>query len=147
MQTTVKFLRELPKYEVEQPYELYGYPMRESEKITNCEFEYVRDLKVENARPSMKTFKLRDSGFEFVHHQTKIAFTAENFESAGNQSQIVNAYLEETMAMVKKKVGASDVVCFDWRVSIPPQVDAHTLISSLLSVSEEQSYNNRDCAR
>lgn len=96
MQTTVEILGELPKYEQQQPYELYGYPIRESEKMTNCEFEYVRDLQVQDARPSMKNFGLQESGFEFVRHKTQVAFTADNFESAGNQSQDINAYIEET---------------------------------------------------
>lgn len=115
MLTTVKFLKELPKYEQEQPYELYGFPVREAGRITNCEFEYVHDLKVASARLNMYDFKLEDCGFQYVKHESKISLTAENFEMAGNQSKVVLSYLEETIDLVKQQTSASQVICFDWR--------------------------------
>lgn len=39
MQDNLQFLCDLPLYDTDQPYELYGFPEQQSDTRTNCRFE------------------------------------------------------------------------------------------------------------
>ena len=114
--TTLNFLSDLPIYKTEQPYELYGFPEQTSELQTNCRFDNVKDVVIHDVRDRMDEFTLDGAGFTFIRHTSQCELKAEHFETAPEGNDVVTAYLEETMNLVKGYLGADHIVCFDWRV-------------------------------
>lgn len=117
MRDVLQFLADLPLYQLEQPYELYGFPDKESQKRTNCKFESksvevidIRELET-NEKP-----KLLHQGFQLLRHVSQCPLQAKHFETVGGDKSVQMAYLEETIALVQRELNASKVVCFDWRV-------------------------------
>lgn len=122
MLTKLKYLSDIPLLEVEQPYELFGYPTLDSGKITNCEYSVVDDVQIQDVRDGILQYGLDTTGFTFLKHTSSCFVSADDFESAGNDpnNERVVKYLEETMSLVKHELCATKVICFDWRVSEHP---------------------------
>jgi len=117
MKGTLKFLKDLPLYKEEQPYELYGFPESTSSRITNCEFEELSDIDIEDVRGREGDFTIENCGFQFFNAPSSIPLIPENFETPGAHEDVIIAYLKETMGIVEKKLGSPRTICFDWRVS------------------------------
>lgn len=123
MLTRLKYLSDLPLLEVEQPYELFGYPTTDSTKITNCEYSVVDNVPFQDVRKVVVQHVLDMTGFTFLKHASGYFVSPDDFESAGNDpdnEQVVN-YLEETLDLVKRELCAMKVICFDWRVGLSAQ--------------------------
>ena len=118
MNTTLKFCSDLPILDVEQPYELFGYPSLDSGKITNCEYEVIDNIQVDDIRKEAIQPDLDATGFAFLKHCSRMQLKAADFESAGNDldNPAVTDYLKETISLVKQKLKTDQVFCFDWRV-------------------------------
>lgn len=116
MQFTMKFLKELPLYETVQPYKLHDFPELDEEQQTNCVYEerqvFAQDLRGSKRRP---TFAVE--GFEFIDAPTSCVLKDTVFETEGHQpDSVVEAYINETMDLVKKTLGVQFAVTIDWRV-------------------------------
>jgi hypothetical protein len=117
IEASLTFLSDLQSYEFEKPYELY-LPTEPEVARTNCQFTEhhitVRDVRCEE---DTSKFDLDASGFKFVNHSSLKLPTSSLFDDAENANLKLVPYLEETAALVKSQLGASHVICFDWRVS------------------------------
>ena len=114
MLATLKFLADLPLYEEEKPYTLYGFPDDVTPK-SNCEYVMVDNIAVIDARNSEAEFKLNDCGFEFHSKPSSCDLHARNFETSVRK-ELVWRYLKETIALAEETLGAHKAFCFDWRV-------------------------------
>ena len=115
MKDSLQFLCNLPIYQEEQPFELYGFPKQQSDTRTNCKFE-SKDVGVTDAR-LVDDIAIASSGFAFVKHKSACPLEAKHFEEVGGDNTILMQYLEETIDLVKDMFKPVDVICFDWRVS------------------------------
>jgi len=118
MITALRYLKEDPIFEKDVPYELFGHPNQPSERITNCHYVLREGVVVHDVRDSNEAFTLESTGFKYVKHQTKHPLKAEYFEKVGNtykSDDVVTAYLEESIAVLKEQLGIDKVICFDWR--------------------------------
>lgn len=77
---TMKFLKELPIYEVVQPYKLHGFPELSVEQQTNCVYEEIEDVLADGLRDSKSKGRFEEEGFEFMYAPTGCALSAEFFE-------------------------------------------------------------------
>jgi hypothetical protein len=118
MLTTLKFMADLPRYESEKPYEMFGLTEIPAQQRSNCEYVAIDDIPLLDVRDYLEeTFSLKEQGFEFLRHKSQCPLSASDFELPGNEmSPNVETYLKETIAIVKERLGALEVVCFDWRV-------------------------------
>jgi hypothetical protein len=114
MHATLKFLADLPLYDEEKPYTLYGFPDDVQPK-SNCEFAVRDNIPVKDVRGHEAEFKLDECGFEFHHKPSKLDLQAATFQSVGGREGVWR-YLRETMDMAEETLHASKVLCFDWRV-------------------------------
>ncbi|KAK3364322.1 hypothetical protein B0T25DRAFT_61125 [Lasiosphaeria hispida] len=112
MKDNIQFLRELPIYQEEQPYQLYGFPNQDSLARENCEFEAV-DVEVIDTREHPVT--IQDHGFAFVRFKSACDLNAKHFETVGGDPTTLMQYLEETIGFIRNMFEPLDVVCFDWR--------------------------------
>ncbi|KAI0101400.1 hypothetical protein GGR51DRAFT_336070 [Nemania sp. FL0031] len=116
---TLKFLKRLSLYDRVQPYRLHGFPELSKEQQTNCVYENiecidVRDIR--NIRDRASIPCINQTGFEFISAPTKCALSAAVFESGtADADAILDEYIQETMEVVKLRLGASSVVTIDWR--------------------------------
>lgn len=119
MLTSLRFAKDLERFKTEVPYELFGYPNGASNRITNCEYMTVNNIRVHDIRSTPKDYGIDTTGFKYIHHKSSCELQAENFERAGNSvdnNPVVLAYLDETITLVKNELAADQVICFDWRV-------------------------------
>ena len=114
MFATLKFLADLPLYEEERPYTLYGFGDDVTPK-TNCEYVILDNIAVVDAREREADFKLDDCGFEFHHKPSFCDLRAQNFETSVRK-EFVWRYLKETIALAEETLEAPKAFCFDWRV-------------------------------
>lgn len=114
MKDNIQFLRELPLYQEEQPYQLYGFPDQNPLARENCEFE-AKDVEVIDVREHPVT--IPDHGFAFLRFKSSCELEAKHFETVGGDPTVRTQYLEETIDFVRNMFKPLDIVCFDWRVS------------------------------
>jgi hypothetical protein len=115
MYAKIGFLVDLPLYEEEQPYELYGFPTKSSEVQSNCVLE-DKTVSAEDVRGQEWNFTLEGAGFKVINHVSNCELIAEHFEKAPEGNSVVDRYLEETLELVKREFKATRAICFDWRV-------------------------------
>jgi hypothetical protein len=116
MQFTMKFLKELPLYETVQPYKLHDFSEINEEQQTNCVYE-ERQVLAQDLRGSKRQPKFEVEGFEFMDAPTCCILDPAVFETEGPQpDSVVEAYINETMNLVKKRLGVQFAVTIDWRV-------------------------------
>jgi hypothetical protein len=114
---TMKFLKELPIYEVVQPYKLHGFPELSLEQQTNCVYEEIKDVVAEDLRDSKYKCRFENEGFEFMKAPTGCALSAEVFERDNlDVNNIVQDYIQETINVVRERLDARFVLAIDWRV-------------------------------
>jgi len=114
----MKFLKELPLYQTVQPYKLHGYPDLADELQTNCVYEEVDDIQAEDLRISKRDCHFDVEGFEYIRAPSRCRLTAETFETDGDiENAVVQAYIEETMATVQRRLRAHAIFTIDWRVT------------------------------
>jgi hypothetical protein len=114
MLVTLKYLADLPLYEEEKPYTLYGYPEEVTPK-TNCEFVYVENIPATDIRGRESEFKLTECGFESHHKPSSCALRGSIFEKSEGR-EMVWRYLKETIKFAEEILNVQKVLCFDWRV-------------------------------
>lgn len=137
MLATLKFLADLPRYAEEKPFTLYGFP-EHVQPQTNCEYELREDVFIEDARGHEQDYTLDGCGFEFHRRPSKCLLQASIFESVTEREEIWR-YLKETISLGEALLGASKVLCFDWRVC-----DDSLFFSLLFGIFKENGINNRE---
>lgn len=112
---SMQFSKDSPLYHQEKPYEIWcetapGIPK------SNCIYEECRDFRLKNMRTSETHFDYDTSGFKYVYAPSKLRLKGCDCEE-GESNSLVNAYLMETLGLVRKEFGSDQVILFDWRVS------------------------------
>jgi len=117
--TSLKFLKALPLYKTVQPYKLHDcVDMDVDCPETNCEFETIVDIPIQDMRGRVESFSLDQEGFEILRCPSQYAIAAEHFESPSAADEIALAYVKETMDIIKQHMNAVEIIAIDWRVSI-----------------------------
>jgi hypothetical protein len=117
MPFAMKFLKELETYKRNKSYKLHGFPDVSVELQSNCVFEEIEDVVAEDLRDSRDKCHFEEEGFEFVKAPTRCALSAEVFEGDDlDLNDIVRDYIQETMDLVKERLGARSVLTINWRV-------------------------------
>ena len=117
MRASLRFLKDQSLYESIQPYKLHGFPEVEATSQTNCIYEDVHDIYIEDIRESLDDFRIDRAGFEFIKQPSNYDLKAEYFEVAGQGEKIIVSYVKETMGLVRRHMKAKRVIAIDWRVS------------------------------
>lgn len=116
MAFTMKFLKDLPIYQDVQPYRLHGYPELREEQQTNCVYEEISGIHVEDLRNCKLMPRFEEEGFEFIDAPSHYHLTAEVFETEDSvMNKIVQDYVHETMQLVKDRLHSRSVITIDWR--------------------------------
>ena len=118
MLTDLVFLSDLPLYAYEKPYLLLGFPDIPEDERTNFQFTTQKQIYVENVRGREQDFSVLAHGFTFLKHTSNCFLRSDHFERATKNENVVSAYLEECVALLKNQIKGSEVVCIDWRVSM-----------------------------
>jgi hypothetical protein len=119
--TPLRFALDLPVFENEVPYELFGYPLPTSDRITNIDFETIEGINITDVRELEIEPSLETTGFKYIKHKSRCTLEPKYFESAGTSiggNPVVLDYLDETIDLVKSELNTEKVICFDWRVRL-----------------------------
>ena len=115
MEATLEFLADIPLWKEERPYQIF-FKTDGAVSDSNCHFEthsgvHIEDVKALTWKPTLET-----DGFELVttHYQKNLSIP--NFEDPSKMQSVVIPYLQLTRSFLKSRLGAEDVICFDWRV-------------------------------
>jgi hypothetical protein len=117
MRSSLSFLKNLPLYTVEKPYELWlpdGKDVPEGLPSTNCEFIEHSNIEFIDVRSINHSLKLDTAGFKFIEDKNRVDLSAEHL--LPDQSPVLQQYFHDTIKLVKEETGAEKVICFDWRV-------------------------------
>ena len=136
MLATLKFLSDLPLYDLEKPYELCGFPEVPQSNRTNFQFTNHNNTKLEDVRGQEKQYSIDRHGFAFVSHASSLDLKSQYFEHQTRNEAVVNKYLQECIELVKREMRANRVVCIDWRVR---QRYSDALLSSSLTLCTAQT--------
>ena len=115
---TLTYLSDLPIYQNEKLYELWVSEPPADIPQTNSEFTEVHGISIHDARQLTDRCSLDSTGFAWITHMSNFLLNGEELLK-GDQPEKLKAYLEECMDLVKERLEAEHVVCFDWRVSGP----------------------------
>lgn len=119
--SSLSFLDNDPRYQHEKPYEIIA-GMAPSGWKSNCKFTTVPGLLIRDCRNFRDQLTIDTCGFEYHDWDCTSNLQYDIFESAdgGDLSTLIEPYLLETIARVRERFHAEKVVCFDWRVRLPP---------------------------
>lgn len=109
---TLQYLQDLPLYETEKPYWCLLPPHEgfdpNKQRVDNLEFESRPDICIRDITESSEVLNLDTCGFEVLSHHSKLS----SLESAED----VDAYKVETEALLRDKLGADFVKCYEVRI-------------------------------
>jgi hypothetical protein len=112
VQTTLEYLQNLPLYQEQKPYWCFFTPHEgfdpDTQRVDNLEFEEHPGITIEDIRELNYDVSIDNCGFEVLSHRSKSA----GFEQADDVMQ----YRSETEDLLKKKLGAVYVKCYDTRL-------------------------------
>lgn len=115
MSASFTFLSDLPLYQTEKPYTVYGQAPPQL-RPSNCEFTTVAGITVENIRGKEQEFSLSRDGFQYILAPSALSPEISDFLHQDALSEKAKAYLTETTSIAKKFLIAEKAICFDWRV-------------------------------
>jgi hypothetical protein len=109
--TSIEYLQNLPLYQTVKPYYCLLAPHEgfdpDAQRLDNLEFEVFHDIHVTDIRDSINEFSLEKCGFQVLSHNSNgLEFTT---------PEDVQAYKQETEAMLRDKLGAEFVKCYEVR--------------------------------
>lgn len=118
MLATLSFIAESPIYRDVKPFEIIGLSKEEvpDEQKTNIVYETQSAVSVTDIRSIEESPALDSNGFTWIRHTSKHLADPKPFNSANDDHGTVEAFLEETVAMMKETLRASSVYVYDWRV-------------------------------
>lgn len=112
VQATIEYLQRLPLYEDEKPYWCFLPPSEgfdpDEQRVDNLEWEDHSDINIRDIRDSKSQYQINDCGFEVLEHTSQFS----KFEQASD----VEAYRLETEKLLKEKMNAVYVKCYDSRL-------------------------------
>lgn len=112
IRATLQYLQDLPLYETEKPYWCLLPPHEgfdpNAQRVDNLEFESRPDILISDIRESAEALNLDTCGFEVLAHRSDLS----NIETAED----VDAYKAETEALLRDKLGAVFVKCYEVRM-------------------------------
>ncbi len=106
---SMNFISDLDLYKTEKPYNCRAEDLGE---LTNLVFEPHSGIPVNDVRGSEHSFSLREHGFTFFKHKS-------NVTGAVGSIAFIEAYLDETVELLKEFFQSEKVICYDLRVSNP----------------------------
>jgi len=113
--TTLEFLKDLELYRSEKPYfclmPATDATEADNEQIDNLEFECHDDIRIDDMRPFVETFKLDENGFEAVHHVSR--FVDIRSDNGLTSTMALAEYQLETEDMLTGRLEAAFVKCYD----------------------------------
>lgn len=115
VQAHVDYLKRLPLYQTEKPFQLFIpiEPGAIDQRPSNLEFE-SRQCTFHDVRNELPSCRLDSQGFEVLRHPTQM-----NPVSFEQRELVESQYLEEVKDILKKVDGGYDkIFIFDWRVSL-----------------------------
>ncbi|KAI0868905.1 hypothetical protein GGS24DRAFT_512672 [Hypoxylon argillaceum] len=115
MSASFTFLSDLPLYQTEKPYTVYGQAPPQL-RPSNCEFTTVAGITVENIRGKEQEFSLSRDGFQYILAPSALSPEISDFLHQDALSEKAKAYLTETTSIAKKFLIAEKAICFDWRI-------------------------------
>lgn len=137
IQTTLRYVPDLPRYHKEALYELWvgEQDIPKGLEKTNVRWKDYPNILIKNLRSNQVDLGLESSGFLWKHFPSNALPKLKNSgQSLGTvvtvDSDFVEAYLEETVELVKKLTGSETVLISDWRVRTRLQ---HVILSNRYS--------------
>jgi hypothetical protein len=112
VQASIEYLQKLALYEEEKPYWCFLPPSEDfdpdAQRVDNLEFKDYPNIQIKDIRELNAAPKIGDCGFEVLSHQSKF--------SKFDQPDHVFQYVSETEQLLKDKIGAVYVRCYDSRL-------------------------------
>jgi hypothetical protein len=105
-----RFIKDSPLYQSEKPYHFSG-PLDSTEESlrTNLTFEWHCNIPVKDIRKHATKVKLDVHGFQVLEHTSK-------FLDCVQETIALEAYMNESIDLLKAELNADVVICFDYRV-------------------------------
>lgn len=111
--TNIGFLADIPLYQHEKPYVVFlpidNKLVKENVKTDNLQFDIRRGITVEDIRELPTAPCLETTGFQILNHSSPNLV----FSSADD----LKVYKLETASLLKKELGAVEVICYDAKAS------------------------------
>ncbi len=117
VRTALTFLEDLPQYQEEKPYRFVGFPNLPKQWQSNCQYIDHENICLSDVRRREEKLSLDGAGFRYLHHKSNCDLDIVKFSKVSKDTANLDAYLEESMALVQSEMGEQRVMCFDWRVS------------------------------
>lgn len=112
MLSELSFLADIPLYEAEKPYQLFiSIPGVEESNVQTEKHSYIE---ITDVRGHEDAFNLDNPGFQFIRSPSAAAQRLSEFSP--KQDELVNAYLADVMAILRRELQTQHIICFDWRV-------------------------------
>lgn len=120
MLATLSFITDKELYQTEQPFEVIGFPTSEvpQELTSNLDYTPYDSILVNDARDRENQCTIAEHGFTWIRHKSKHLTDGSLFESVTSSNADLEAFLQETVVLVRETLGASEVIAFDWRVRL-----------------------------
>jgi hypothetical protein len=110
VKVTLTHLVRDPLHETEKPYELW-MKTRAGLSKTNCHYE-DKEVTVQDLRSSSEDFNVDSNGFRYIRHASQCL---PRFDDLSWETP-PTAYLEETIDLVQRELGAELVLIINWAV-------------------------------
>jgi hypothetical protein len=112
VKASLQYLQKLPLYEVEKPYWCFLPPHEgfdpDTQRVDNLEFEEHEGITVYDIRELSPAAQIGDCGFEVLTHQSRF----DRFDKPDDVEQ----YKLETEELLKDRMNAVHVICYDSRL-------------------------------
>ena len=108
---TLSFLRALPLYHHEKPYNVFLSPEDDvppESNLTNVEDDLRADVVLQDIRESDQDFSLQKHGFQVLCHKSMY--------SGLDDPAIIEGYKKETEDLLKRELNAEHVICWGYKV-------------------------------
>lgn len=113
MKASLSYLSNLPKYDVEKPYELWLDEVPAQIPWTNCMFKDESEIEFNDARAQDVQLDYDSFGFKYLSHPLTPRLKSWQFwEDRSSRFE----YLRDCIDLVRKEFRADKVICYDWRV-------------------------------
>jgi hypothetical protein len=104
-----RYIRNLERYKDEKPYMIAEADHVPENKRSNIELEWHDNVPVEDVRGRESDFTIEHNSFEFVKLGSSVPFP-----DAGS----VSAYVESVAELLRQRLQADKVICYDTTVNI-----------------------------
>ena len=117
VEATLTYLSKKAEYDREKVYEIWQTNEPSEIPRTNSHFTDHAKVLIKNIREHKLELGLDTTGFDFFDHTSRALPSSADLVST-NTSERLFAYLDECIEVVRERLSADAVVCFDWRVNL-----------------------------